>query len=303
MSVDLISTLTASVLSGSVIATFISGKFNDKNAIHNESVWREQLFDLSKKDCLTREDIELFRTCVSALRGIPYRGTYYAYDPYFKRNIDSNIDDLCIVYYYYLVDLFDINKYYYNNALFYRKNRELIYFNDLNNDIVVFRQLCRLLVKTDWNKRTIDSIFNCEKHNDTYKKCSLILWRHIRTSVPYNNYIRKCYGKRFNINNSNDYTSQDNEYKISKNLLINFLYFTSSLYVFLLVSYILYCSINGINYFSYSNLTNISCLFKSLFFLFTNHDNSIISTIILIVLGIFIIIIYRKIRSMMFPSK
>lgn len=243
------SDILTTLLTGSVMAAIITGKFGDRNAIHGESEWRQDLFSLSKKTKLLKKDIELFRTCLSSIRGIPFqinRPNYYEYDPYFKKN--ETIDDFCIVYYYYL------------RNCFYNKDICCI---DGEDDIFVFRQLCRLLVKTDWNRRTYTNILNCEKLEYNYPciKAYVILKRKLKntTYVQYiNNYKIDKYLKKVDTNDKNNLIVSNNKiiemvkYRKIKLLLLILLYV---LFIIEIFKELLYSHFGK---FSLKNITTIS---------------------------------------------
>ncbi|WP_105965019.1 hypothetical protein [Apilactobacillus micheneri] len=156
-------TILTTLLTSSVIATFFTSIFNrinsEKSAIHNESEWRNDLYKLSKKVIIMREDLELFRTCLSATRGIHKHNGKINFDKRTAKRFPE-IDDICIFYYHYLCDnnkfnyinFDDINK----RINFYSKNvfNNYSYLNN-ENEAIVFRQLCRLLLKADWEHRDV----------------------------------------------------------------------------------------------------------------------------------------------------
>ena len=132
-----------------VVASFITPLWNRRNSeiseLHSESVWRSELFKLSKKVKVSEEDLELFRTFLSATRG--YIGADGLREGVRFNHLDIDttkrgrgLDDVCMVFY--------------KTAL----NRFYVSFGDgklyLVPDMAIyFRQLCRLLLKEDWNRR------------------------------------------------------------------------------------------------------------------------------------------------------
>ncbi|WP_162255999.1 hypothetical protein [Apilactobacillus ozensis] len=136
-----------SLITGSVVAAIITAVFNrinsEKSSIHSESEWRADLYKLSQKTEISRQDLELFRTCLSATRGMDNK----LFDER-TANRYLEIDDVCLFYYHYLLS---------NRLINIRRN---MYVRGANERFV-FRQLCRILLKSDWNTRDVkNSIMN-----------------------------------------------------------------------------------------------------------------------------------------------
>ncbi|TPR26300.1 hypothetical protein DY120_00980 [Apilactobacillus micheneri] len=174
------------LVSGSVFATFLTYVFNsinnDKNAIHNESEWRSDLYEISKKENINKENVEMFRTCISSTRG----GCKYKFDKRFSDRY-MTLDDIALIYYHYLINEynFKVDSNNHNNNDCSEKS-----YHVLNEeDSIVFRQLCRMLLKSDWeirnkNNNLLNKIKCIVKTNETEKKavsllCSLSNYEYI----------------------------------------------------------------------------------------------------------------------------
>lgn len=72
---------------------------SEVSTLHSESVWRERLFNLAStpNEKMTAANIELFRTFLSATRGI--RDTSNIYDPDCRKVKGKDLDDLCLYFY------------------------------------------------------------------------------------------------------------------------------------------------------------------------------------------------------------
>jgi len=148
-----IATVFAALIAA-VTAMQIARKFQRQNDeisnLHGESSWRADLFELTHVSKIDRESLELFRTCLSATRGIKVtkglRSRLVKYDLNEAKRTNLDLDDICIQYYAGL-------------------NEKLILQDVITEDklLISFRLLCRLLLKSDWNIRT--SPENKEKVN------------------------------------------------------------------------------------------------------------------------------------------
>ncbi|WP_105988536.1 hypothetical protein [Apilactobacillus timberlakei] len=135
---------------GVLLTLFISPIFtrknNEQNSLHSESVWREKLFNLSCNTSINARDLELFRTFLSATRGI--ENQYFDRKKYpldFRMNErKQDLDDTCLHYYYFL-----------KNKYSYELDRNMCI--KTYKYTFIFNQLCRLLLKSDWNKRITSS--------------------------------------------------------------------------------------------------------------------------------------------------
>ncbi|WP_353486162.1 hypothetical protein [Apilactobacillus xinyiensis] len=165
-----------SLITGSFLAAIITAVFNrinsEKSSIHSESEWRADLYKLSQKTEISRQDLELFRTCLSATRGMDNK-------PLDERTAKRypEIDDICLFYYHYLLEHnLQIDTHYNviekTKFVTSQKNPHLIISEQQKSsssgeyvqgdkEKTVFRQLCRILLKSDWNTRDVkNSIMN-----------------------------------------------------------------------------------------------------------------------------------------------
>ncbi|MCL0330834.1 hypothetical protein [Apilactobacillus xinyiensis] len=178
---------------GAILTLFISPIFvrknNEQNSLHSESVWRQELFDLSKTQSISGEQLALFRSFLSATRGMQEHDIKPPLIGYWidtrVNGRDQNLDDTCLHYYYYLVQQFNSQR-----------------TNHITNDIdvAIFRQLCRLLLKSDWNNRiqeaNILNILNCvERYEEMELKARIITKTRIDNNVysddKYSEYVKR----------------------------------------------------------------------------------------------------------------
>ena len=146
---------------------FSDRRNSEVSTLHSESVWREKLFELATlpADEVMLKQVELFRTFLSATRGIgglavtqdnPMNDV--PYDPNVKNSDNRDLDDLCLIHYQTMrKDLKEAEQL--NHAS--DQQEQLNHASDhvsLQN-AEVMRQLCRLLLKSDWNRRIHDENF------------------------------------------------------------------------------------------------------------------------------------------------
>ncbi|TPR48158.1 hypothetical protein DY037_07135 [Apilactobacillus micheneri] len=200
------SDLFVTLITGSVTATFFTALFNrinsEKSAIHNESEWRNDLYYLSKQVNITREDLELFRTCLSASRGI---NNNILDKRTAKRFLE--MDDICIFYYHYLVDddnNFTKHIYEKNENYNFDKKFGKLSQRNIDNDYdyisspkksTIFRQLCRLLLKSDWEHR--------DSKNNILNRLSCV--------TKYNEIDRKAVGLLYSLDDIDIYKDKDED--------------------------------------------------------------------------------------------
>lgn len=150
-------------LAGAFIAAGLADHRNNLASLHQESNWRESLYRLTGCQKIGIKEVHLLRTCVSAYRSssnaksspilndplISYQIEGAKDDEGKDKRIDKsiNMDDLIINYCNYLSDL------YYSS-----RPRSTNYWLNPKFDLV-FRQLCRLLLKSDWEIRKSPSLF------------------------------------------------------------------------------------------------------------------------------------------------
>ena len=139
---------TVSLLLG-YLKPFSERRNSEVSTLHSESVWREQLFSLAScpSDEIDRTKIELFRTFLSATRGTKYtdQSNSYSdvpYDANFRTSRGPNLDDICMVHYRNLLLELNLPK------------------KGVTKEAgATLRELCRLLLKSDWNTRINSSEF------------------------------------------------------------------------------------------------------------------------------------------------
>lgn len=146
---------------------FSDRRNSEVSTLHSESVWREKLFELATlpADEVGLKQVELFRTFLSATRGVggfdvtqdnPMNDV--PYDPNAKNSDNRDLDDLCLIHYQTMrKDL--KGKEQRNHASAQQKQRNQASAHVSLENAEVMRQLCRLLLKSDWNRRIHDENF------------------------------------------------------------------------------------------------------------------------------------------------
>ena len=156
------------------ITPFRSRQNSEVSTLHSESVQREKLFNLAatpNKD-MTAKNIELFRTFLSATRGIQTKS--YAYNPNCRKSKGKDLDDLCLYFYSYL-----------------QKDLKAGASTISADKSQVLRQLCRLLLKSDWNTRIHPNDFEQTNNEILYKAILLINSQAYSMNVEKNITIRR----------------------------------------------------------------------------------------------------------------
>ncbi|WP_220728486.1 hypothetical protein [Apilactobacillus xinyiensis] len=223
-----------------IIGLYITYSFNrnnnELNALHGESHWRENLTNISKKSLIRIEELELFRTCLSATRGFDNFNLDYR-----ETKKDCDLDDYCICYYHYLLDKYLL------------KSSNIQYSSNKFSDTVIFRQLCRLLLKSDWNIRISQSLsfkmFHLNHKDEPREKARNILLANT-DFVKFIDYNKLMYVfKKPKVNNS------------YIRILTNCIYFLLFISVYSYACFHVYRS-NGIHYkdFYFSSLIFLSLL-------------------------------------------
>lgn len=151
------------------LAPFSERRNSEVSTLHSESVWREKLFTLASTpdDQMNAQNIELFRTFLSATRGIPDGSAVY--DPDCRKAEGKDLDDLCLYFYA------DLQKELTAGAKTISPNKSQ-----------VLRQLCRLLLKSDWNARIHPLNFE-ETNNEILYKAILLIARQQNLILCCNN--------------------------------------------------------------------------------------------------------------------